>query len=308
MKKVINIIILMLLVALFICNSVYAATIPVTDENLIASFQKFVKSEANKQNYKISVSNNVITVSVDNEKYTLNYDLTNKPTFYLEVPIEKGMSYDEFKKKTDNLLLPMIGYIAVADIQGIKLEDAVVYFTLSYLDSASNGSTSSKNSYVIADDLSVSDGVTIIKDESDTKTIYVSEFGERVMEYVNALYKDKQNMSDASGINSFSLSIEKQDITETSCKLVSKLTINTDADFSKINGYTNEFKNDSTNKDIPGENTQKDSETKAENELNIDTLPRTGKETNVFLSALYIIVATCSIALIALLLTKGKKE
>lgn len=403
MKKVINIIVLMFLVVLFICNSVYAATIPVTDENLIASFQKFVKSEANEENYKISVSNNVITVSVDNENYALNYDLTNKPTFSLEVPIEKGMSYDDFKKQTDNLILPMLGYIAVADIQGIKMEDASTYFLFSYLGSAFNGSFSSENSYIIVDDLNASEGVTIEKTE-DSKTIYTSEFGDRIIEYVDSMYKEKQNISDASGINSFSFSVEKQDTTETSRKLISTLSVNIDADFSKINGYVDGLEDAFTNKDITKENadytlalkvgqkckiesiekitghelynsgcielsedytqitaiksgvtngylyignnnekksiyimveentdnssletitlkidnvsdkdiaeenTQKDSETKVDNELNIDTLPRTGKEINGLLIVLYIIFGTSSVGLLTLLLMKRKRK
>lgn len=305
MKKVINIIVLMFLVILFICNSVYAATIPVTDENLIESFQKFVKSGANEENYKISVSNNLITVSVDNENYIMKYDLTDKPTFSLEVPIEKGMSYDDFEKQTGNLILPMLGYIAVADIQGIKMEDASAYFLFSYLGSALNGSVSSENSYIIVDDLNGSEGVKI-ENTDDSKIIYASEFGDRIIEYIDNTYKEKQNISDESGINSFSSSIEKQDITETSRKLITTLSVNIDADFSKINGYVEGLKG-SSDKDKAEENTQKDSETKVDNELNIDTLPKTGEETNIFLIVLYIIVATCSIALIALLLKRKRK-
>ena len=305
MKKVINIIVLMFLVILFICNSVYAATIPVTDENLIESFQKFVKSGANEENYKISVSNNLITVSVDNENYIMKYDLTDKPTFSLEVPIEKGMSYDDFEKQTGNLILPMLGYIAVADIQGIKMEDASAYFLFSYLGSALNGSVSSENSYIIVDDLNGSEGVKI-ENTDDSKIIYASEFGDRIIEYIDNIYKEKQNISDESGINSFSSSIEKQDITETSRKLITTLSVNIDADFSKINGYVEGLKG-SSDKDKAEENTQKDSETKVDNELNIDTLPKTGEETNIFLIVLYIIVATCSIALIALLLKRKRK-
>ena len=47
-----------------------------------------------------------------------------------------GMSYEEFKKKTDNLILPMLGYIAVANIQGVEIKDASAYFLFSYLGSA----------------------------------------------------------------------------------------------------------------------------------------------------------------------------
>ena len=111
---------------------------------------------------------------------------------------------------------------------------------MSYIGDATNGSWSSDNSYVIVDDTNLSDEVTIDKSESDSKTIYVSEFGERVMEYVNDIYKDKQTITDATnGIDSYEWIIEKKDVTETSCKLVSTLSVNTNADFSKIKGYAN---------------------------------------------------------------------
>ncbi len=244
---------ILLLNSLFI--NCYATAITVTKENLNASLQEFVSSGANENNYKITVSDNIITIAVDGKSYTLNYNLAEKPKFTLEIPIEKGMSYKDFKAQTDNLILPMIGYIAVAKIQGVEFEDANAYFFMSYLGNAFNGSWSSENSYVIIDDTNMSDGVTIDRDESDTKTIYASEFGEKVMEYVNATYKDKQTIADTtSGINSYELVTERKDVTETSCKLVSSLTVNVDADFSKIKGYANQIGESFLNKDITKDN------------------------------------------------------
>lgn len=257
MQKIRKIILLilniLLLNSLFI--NCYATAITVTKENLNTSLQEFVSSGANENNYKITVSDNIITITVDRKSYTLNYNLTEKPKFTLEIPIEKGMSYKDFKAQTDNLILPMIGYVAVANIQGVEFEDASAYFLMSYLGNALNGSWSSDNSYVIVDDTNLSDGVTIDKSESDSKTIYASEFGERVMEYVNATYKDKQTITDVtSGINSYEWTIERTDVKETSCKLVSSLSVNTDADFSKIKGYANQMGESFLNKDITKDN------------------------------------------------------
>lgn len=233
----------------------YATSVPVTDEKLNNSLQKFVSSDSNYENYKISVANKIITITSSDGNYTLNYDLTNNPTFSYEVDIKQGMSYADFKEQTDNLMLPMIGYIAVANIQGVEIEDASTYFFMSYLSNALNGSWSTENSYVIVDDTNMSDGVTIDKDESDSKTIYASEFGERVMEYVNATYKDKQTIKDSSdGINSYELTTERKDVAETSCKLVSSLSVNLDADFSKLNDYSNQVTESFLNKDITEEN------------------------------------------------------
>lgn len=241
------------LVLVFLCTNIcYATVVAVTDENLKESLQKFVSSEANEENYNITVSNNVITVIVDNESYTLNYDLSNKPTFTFEIPIEKGMNYDDFKKQTDNLMLPMVGYIAVANIQGVAIEDASAYFLFSYLGNALNGSFSfdSSNSYMIIDD--TTEGVTIESDNPNA--IKVSEFGERVMEYVNAVYPETQSISDTEGINSYTLTVERKDTTDTSCKLVSTLSVNLDADFSKIIGYTQQMEDSFMNNGITKEN------------------------------------------------------
>lgn len=257
MQKIRKIALLLLNILLLnsLFSNCYATAITVTKENLNASLQEFASSDANKNNYKITVSDNTITVVDDGKNYTLNYNLAEKPKFTLEIPIEKGMSYKDFKDQTDNLILPMIGYVAVANIQGVEFEDASTYFLMSYLENVLNGSWSSENSYVIIDDTNMSDGVTIDRDESDTKTIYASEFGERVMEYVNATYKDKKIITDAtSGINSYELITEIKDVTETSCKLVSSLTVNVDAEFSKIKGYANQVGESFLNKDITNEN------------------------------------------------------
>ena len=273
----------------------FAVSTPVTEENLRESLQKFVSSDANEENYNITVSDDSIILSVDNETYTLKYDLSDKTTFSYEIPIEKGMAYEEFEKQTDNLILPMIGYIAVANIQGVELKDATAYFTFSYLGDAIDGSISfdSDNSPIIIDDTMIKDGVTV--ETTNPNAIYVSEFSEKVMEYVNAVYPESQSFSDSKGINSYTITFERKDTTETSCKLVSTLNVNLDADFSKIKGlvdemesitdkaeegankYLNEIARDeeimqeALNLIAPTENTQNDKN------IEINEIPQTGK-------------------------------
>ncbi len=127
----------------------YATFVVITNDNLEEAFQRFVSSEANKENYNISVSNNVIDITVDNENYTLNYDLTNKPIFSIEIPITKGMNFTEFQEKNDEVMLLILGYIAVANIQGSEMEDAISYFVFSYLNSVFNSSWMNEDPYVI---------------------------------------------------------------------------------------------------------------------------------------------------------------
>ena len=235
--KVFSLIVMLLVVGL---SSTCFAAVTVTEENLKTALQEFQASEANEDGYTITMANNIISVTLEGETYNLSYDISGeKPTFTYEVPIQKGMSYDEFEKKCgDALMLPMIGYIAVANIQGVELEDATTYFTFAYLSAAmGSGSISLENSYIIVDDLNVSEGVTIQKDPNDTKTIYTSEFGDRVIEYTNSLYKEKQTMQDSEGITSFIYTLENTEKTDTSCKLISKIEVDVNADYSKLNGY-----------------------------------------------------------------------
>lgn len=236
-KKILIYLLILVLILIQFSTICLATSTPVTDENLSEVLQKFTSSDANEDNYSITVSNNSINLSTNNETYTLKYDLSNKPTFSFEIPIEKGMSYDDFKKQTDKIMLPMIGYVAVANIQGVAFEDANDYF----LGCALNGSFSldSNNAYMIIDD--TIEGVTIESD--NTNAIKVSEFGERVMEYVNAVYSESQSISDIEEINSFNLTVERKDITDTTCKLVSTLSVNLDADFSKISENTQQTDN-----------------------------------------------------------------
>lgn len=212
--------------------------VTVTDENLEEALQNFETSDSDTENYEITVSNNIINITVDDATYELNYDLTDDPTFWVETStIEQGMTYEDFQAETEKLVLPMIGYIAVANVQGIEIEDGMLYFMMSYLGNAM-GSSSGENSYIIVDDTNSSGGEI----STDGKNvIYVSEFGDRVMEYVNSLYENGNSISDSNQFDTYTMTVEKEDSTETSCKLVSTLTVNMDADFSQLAGYSDQL-------------------------------------------------------------------
>ena len=255
--KVIAIFAIVLLLSCTFYNC-YAETVAVTKENLNIAIQKYASSEMNEDDAKFTVDDDIINIKTDENEYVLSYDLTQKPTFTSEIPIKEGMSYAEYSDKIENIRLPMIGYVAVANIQGVEIKNASKYFLLTYLANALNGSLSSGDSYTIYDDTQTDDSVTIDKVE---KTILVSEFGERVMEYVNATYKEKMIIKDEFAdennsyeFNSYELTIERKDVTATSCTLVSSLSVNLDADFSKLNGYDDKMNNMFLNKDITREN------------------------------------------------------
>lgn len=230
--------------------SVSYSTTPVTNENLKSAHQKYITYSNSSQT---SIANNVITITKNGKSYNVNYDLTNQPTFNLEVTIPKGISYTDWENIEESLKFPLLGYLLTANIQGIEFDDISTYFGMSLLINLTN--SSNKNDYVIIDDTSLEDGVTIEKDPNDTKTIYTSEFGDRVIEYVNALYPNKIVFSDSSeGINSYEWSTERTDLTDTSVKLVSTLKINTNADFTKIKDFVDDTPNISGNNSITESN------------------------------------------------------
>lgn len=252
LKKILSSCLCLIFLEVIFLNISNAVGIEVTREKLTKALQEFVTSESNDADYEIKVEQNIINITIDNENYVLKYDLTDKPTFTLEIPVKKGDSYDEFEKKTDKFYLPMLGYLAVANVQGVKFEDSKAYFLFSYIENF-NGSYSSEGGYWVVDDLNMSEGVTVVKNDNP-KTIYTSEFGDRVMEYVNYLYKETQIATDAKEINSYTMTIEKIDITDTSCKLVSTLIVNPEADFTKINGYMEKIEGSFMNNDITKDN------------------------------------------------------
>lgn len=249
-KKVFSIILITIFIITQFTTICLGAVVPVTDENLNEALKKLIETE--DEINSISAADNIMTIIEDGKTYFVNYDLTDKPTFIFETVIEKGISYEEFEEKSGNLILPMLGYVAVCNVQGVEIEDAGMYFLLSYLGNALGSATSNASKYVVVDDLNVSEGATGEKTD-DPNTIYTSEFGDRVIEYVDDVYKDKQTISDSKDVNSYVFTCEKQDITENSRKLVSKLIVNLDADFEQIKGTKDKIE-DSFDSGITKEN------------------------------------------------------
>ncbi len=179
----------------------------------------------------IVVNDNIIEITTDKDKYEINYEIQdNKVVFSSETEIKQGMSYEEYKRNTSNIDSVFYGYFAVSNILGIKYEDSFMYYALVKLSSI-NGTFDTSNSYTI---VTPAPGVTIVPDD---KTIISTEFGNKAMEYFNSVYKeDKYTYNDSEQYNTFECVTEKKDKADTSCKLLETLTINTDADFSKISG------------------------------------------------------------------------
>lgn len=269
------------LITMLNCYTICSANVQITNENLISAFQKFESSEENKNKYSIKLENGQIKVTTSNgEVYIVNYTLEDKPTFTLEMPIKDGMSYNDFKRQTQNLIVPVVGYFAIANIQGVEYKDSREYF-YSYLDGEFNGFLSKNNSYVVVDDINSENNIVI---DNNVSIINASEFSTKVMEYVKKVYKDKQTINDLDDINSFVWSIEKQDIpnSNTSCKLISTVTVNLDANFSKLKNYSN-LANNTPTQTIPANTagtitTENNANEDIDNTTTNSNLPAVGKE------------------------------
>lgn len=267
MKKLLKIGILTFLLLILNINKNYAAT-SITKENLIDSFNQLfslenfketneiftenlnkfpsLKDELEKnpiEDIKCSISDTHITITLNEDKdYLLKYDLTNKPTFSYEIPIKKGMSYDEYTEQIGNMFFPLFGYTAFADVQGVNVTDALSYVIISFSEELYKNITSTEDDLVIYNDLDL-DNNSQKEDTNNPNVIYASEFGNRCIEFVNSLFPTKQILSDKNELNSYTMTIERQNITETSCNLVFTLVVNTDANFSKLNGFVDRLEN-----------------------------------------------------------------
>lgn len=239
-KHIVISILAFILIFINLYNSTYAV-VTITNENLKTALENY--KNYGGSNGQISIDNNVITIEEDGKKYNIKYDLNSQPTFVLEINVQKGMSYEEWSKLSDTFYSTLLGYILIASIQEVGFDDIYSYLGISMMEGGLG--SFGNNDYVIFDDTKLSEGVTIEKNPDDTKTIYVSEFGDRVLEYVNSVYANKSVITDCTyGINSYEWSLERKEVTDTSCKLVSTVKVNTNADFEKIKGYANIFDNE----------------------------------------------------------------
>ena len=179
-----------------------------------------------------------ITKLPSDKEYVLKYNLRNQLTFTYETEVSKGINYENYLSKTEILSLPYLGYVAFANTKGIEIEDANSYFTMTYLEGMFSNYEDGKF-IVVDDDAEV---------ETDSEIILVSDFGEKVIEYVKDAFGKKIEIKDSEN-NTFTYELSSK-CSNKSCKIVSKITVNTDADFTKLQGYADEVARSNMYQDI----------------------------------------------------------
>ena len=177
------------------------------------------------------------------DKYEIEYEIEeDKVTFSIEAEVKQGMSWEEYTKLfgdstgdasdgniEDGLAM---GYYAVANILGAEYKSAAWYYTLTRIEGY-KGKYAKSDKWIIMKD---AEGVTEIKtDSSEEKVLNTKDFANRTMEYFNSIYKDDTyTYEDSNHCNTYKSITEKKEKTDTSCKLIEKIIINTNADFSKL--------------------------------------------------------------------------
>ena len=143
MKKVLIISFLIFTILVSYFSTSYAA-ITVTEEALEQAFKNFIeysKAEDSETNYSMNIDkeNKQITLSTDDEDCIMDYDLSDKPTFKINLSFNNNMSADDFSKegqKVSDGLITML--IMTADIAGISPENSIIYVFSSMFKNANS--------------------------------------------------------------------------------------------------------------------------------------------------------------------------
>lgn len=270
MKKVGYLIICVVFFIIMFYNTAYAEFISVNKEKLEETLSNIdIEGE-------VSVTDDTISVKTDEYNFLVKYDLSNKPTFWCETEINNNISEDEYSHIMQSLGMPLtLGYYPVAIIQGV---DKSILVDLTY-NLITNGYPSNSSQY---------------------NAISGEYYGDNILEIAQEMWKNKATSRDE--FNTYEWTIETKDYTDTSCKVISTVIVNTEADFSKLKETRKEEMNTSNNDSKPLDNEKEENEENkvTDNAKNNDVkkLPRSGKTTNNLTIALYCIIIVCTFSII----------
>ena len=216
-RKFFSIILIFVIIMFTVCSSSYCAIQPVTKESLEQAFQDFMNWEEVKDSgifSGVEVEDDTINIDAINgtDKLDLQvkYNLDNDPIFTTEMNVEQGMTYDEYSEEYENTLGYIFPYIVIAHSNGVDYEYAMSYIVLSYLS------------------------ILIEQFRDEMQTVEPEEFEANIMEYMNRWYGEPITGNDADEGNTYEITVEQQDVTDTSCKIVTTLKIKADADFARV--------------------------------------------------------------------------
>ena len=292
MKKILITTLFIFIILINFFGTSYAA-LNVTEDSLQKSITKYMDEalEDNPSNnsIKLDKTNKQVLLTSEGKSYIINYDLSSKPKFTIDLCFNSSMTKNECELESEKTSLLMIMFILIADSAGIKFEDSLMYMFSSILE---NSTTS----------------------EAITFTTPI--------EYAKSLYDDSNNNI----ITDDLFTLMNVPVSETSdeYKVKANLIINNDKDFSIINGTTDEIVNELSNSLISSvQNTANNLQNSLENDQivskpnvstnktnnTINKLPQTGRFFNAK-DALTLISILTSLLLITIIIKdiKYKKQ
>ena len=332
MKNIVKIVLVVLALFPVIVNAEITLTDDVLEQG-IKSLMESLKNNSEEQDsgdiiITLDRTNKQLIITVNDETlksyYKINDD--NTITFITSGRFYKGMTYEEYKNADIGLSLGMIEYGIISQINKIELEDSMIYYGFSILQfvlGSSTGTGTSKPSFIVVPDdqeTTTDEGVQVIKE---------SEFGQYSLDLAKKQYADSFNKQvlkdDQEGmINSYSYGYSN-DLSkipgltqkEDEFYIIGELTINPNADFSKLIGFADKI-SDTPDIDVPN---KEPSDTKDDKEAdskdtsisdstteqtkstgNEETNPKTGIKDN------YLVLGTSLIVGVIMLAITRKKQ
>ena len=317
-KIIKGLIIFALLLIILMQNVIsYAEPVTVTKENLTEAFAKMKKFKGNKEGFNIKcddiiVLDEEIIFKVDNKEYKLKYDISGQPIFTYEIDINQGMKYKDFGEEIAVSTMVMLGYMAVANIQGVEFEDSLINMLQTVFKEAFDSSNTNALYKIQLDESKTDDNsedvYEILTEGIDSKEIKEAEFPNKVIEFVDYVYLDKTQITDSKEIGSyatFAFVTKKETTSETSRKITTTLIVNLTADFEKLKNVTQDLENSlgNTENTIGGQISNSIENQVNNNNINqnsnkvLQKYPYAGLETNILVPIL-----SCAIGLLAIFL------
>ena len=191
------------------------------------------------------------TITIDDgegNKYILNYAIQDNGDVLVSSTntIDNNTTYDEYKKISDNSLIPLIVYPIVAGAKGISYHDSSAYILdivsdrlLEQLNEVFNGTASPSSYKVVEDDEepNASDGVTVIKK---------SEFNSYAIEFAKSMIgTERTSFGDSDKLDTFTSTTIPDVSDNTKYVITHELLIKSSKDFSALEGIA--FANNNTN-------------------------------------------------------------
>ncbi len=211
-KKIISSI--LILVMFIFTSTSYAKSSTLGREDLQNGLEKMKKSDSISIN-DLEFKDDVIKMTNKGENFEIKCDFTgSKPKFNLTIPIDKGISYKEYEKKTGNsIYLSIIPYVAIASSKGIEVENSLIYIIEDIMNKMD---VKEKTFMIVSDDTIEYEGTDVYKE---------SEFSNKVIDILKEKYKEKEIYNDSKKLNSYSLVIERKNTTNEHCDLSYTLTV-----------------------------------------------------------------------------------